>query len=107
MKSLGLKGVLAIAGLAAGLILCPACKAQSEIAPDHFDGTDFWETRVRKVHALKHKPTAERLNRSRTSPRPGHSLERVAKQNGSVPVRPTSPLAVNRKKQVSVSANKP
>jgi hypothetical protein len=30
-------------GLAAGLILSPASKAQSEIAPDHFDGTDSWE----------------------------------------------------------------
>jgi hypothetical protein len=30
-------------GLAAGLILSPASKPQSEIAPDHFDGTDSWE----------------------------------------------------------------
>ena len=44
MKSLAsLKMSVTLVGLAAGLVFSPACKAQSEIAPDHFDGTDSWE----------------------------------------------------------------
>lgn len=44
MKSLGLLRIALIsAGFASVLVLSPACKGQSEIAPDHFDGTDSWE----------------------------------------------------------------
>jgi hypothetical protein len=29
------------------LLLSPTCKAQSEVSPDHFDGTDSWATASR------------------------------------------------------------
>ena len=38
-------------GIGAALLLTPACKAQSEISPDHFDGTDSWALASQKVHA--------------------------------------------------------
>ena len=38
-------------GIGAALVLTPACKAQSEISPDHFDGTDSWALASQKVHA--------------------------------------------------------
>ena len=40
-------------GLGAFLLLAPAAHAQSEIAPDHFDGTDPWEIAL----AAKTRPT--------------------------------------------------
>ena len=38
-------------GIGAALLLPPACKAQSEISPDHFDGTDSWAVAVQTVNA--------------------------------------------------------
>ena len=38
-----------LVALATTLVLSPACKAQFEIAPDHFDGTDSWETKAHKA----------------------------------------------------------
>lgn len=41
-------------GLGAALVLTPACRAQSEINPDHFDGADSWEWAAH--HAAVQKP---------------------------------------------------
>src|SRR5258708_12059986 len=40
-------------------VFAPSCKAQSEVSPDHFDGTDSWEIAARKPVAAKgkHAPT--------------------------------------------------
>lgn len=35
--------------LGAALVLSPASRAQPEIAPDHFHGTDSWEAAARKA----------------------------------------------------------
>ena len=43
-------------GLGGALVLTPACKAQSEISPDHFGGTDSWATAARAVHAQQQNP---------------------------------------------------
>jgi hypothetical protein len=57
-----LKIPVLLAGFGALLFLAPACKAQSEISPDHFDGTDAWEIAARKPVAQKLKPTPERAS---------------------------------------------
>jgi hypothetical protein len=50
MKSFSLlKLPVLLFGFGAALVLSPACRAQSEIAPDHFDGTDPWETAAHRV----------------------------------------------------------
>lgn len=46
-----LKLTLAVFGVGAALLLTPACKAQSEISPDHFDGTDSWAVAAHTVNA--------------------------------------------------------
>src|SRR5260370_21434999 len=46
-----------VVGFGALLFLAPACKAQSEVSPDHFDGTDPWEIAARKPVAAKAKST--------------------------------------------------
>lgn len=45
------KLALATFGIGAALLLTPSCKAQSEINPDHFDGTDSWAVAAQTVHA--------------------------------------------------------
>ena len=40
-RLMGMTGVLALV-LMGAMFLAPSCKAQSEISPDHFDGTDSW-----------------------------------------------------------------
>src|SRR5258708_9269107 len=38
-------------------VFAPSCKAQSEVSPDHFDGTDAWEIAARKPVATGAKLT--------------------------------------------------
>jgi len=54
-----LKIPVLLAGFGALLFFAPACKAQSEISPDHFDGTDAWEIAARKPVAQKLKAVPE------------------------------------------------
>ena len=44
-------------GLGALLFFTPSCKAQSEVSPDHFDGTDPWEMAARKPVTPRATPT--------------------------------------------------
>jgi hypothetical protein len=67
MKSLDLfklPGILV--SLAAVLVLTPASKAQSEIAPDHFDGTDSWEA------AAHHKVAGSKSQQERVATQANH-----------------------------------
>jgi len=50
-----LKIPMMLVGLGGALLLAPACKAQSEVSPDHFDGTDSWEIAARTPVAPKTK----------------------------------------------------
>ena len=43
-------------GFGALLFFSPTCKAQSEVNPDHFDGTDPWEIAARKPVTSRTKP---------------------------------------------------
>jgi hypothetical protein len=54
-----LKLPVLLAGFGALLFFTPTCKAQSEISPDHFDGTDPWEIAARKPVAPKAKAAPE------------------------------------------------
>jgi hypothetical protein len=42
-----LKIPVILVGLGTLLLFTPTCKAQSEVSPDHFDGTDSWEIAAR------------------------------------------------------------
>ena len=50
-----LKLPVLLAGFGALLFFSPTCKAQSEVNPDHFDGTDTWEIAARKPVTPKTK----------------------------------------------------
>jgi hypothetical protein len=51
-----LKIPMILVGLGGAFLLAPACKAQSEVSPDHFDGTDTWEIAARTPVTAKVKP---------------------------------------------------
>jgi hypothetical protein len=44
-----------VLGFGALVVFAPTCKAQSEVSPDHFDGTDAWEIAARKPVGAKAK----------------------------------------------------
>jgi hypothetical protein len=48
-----------VLGFAAAMLIAPQCRAQFEIDPDHFDGTDSWQAAaLAKVHVPKTNPAA-------------------------------------------------
>ena len=69
------KLTLVACGIGAALLLTPACKAQSEISPDHFDGTDSWavaaqtvNTPLRKLRVAKASLTAKSQKTAQNPP---------------------------------------
>lgn len=56
-----LKLSVLLLGIGAVLLLAPASKAQSEISPDHFDGTDSWAAAA-AVHPPMHKRTGAKAS---------------------------------------------
>ena len=87
-------------GIGAALVLTPVCKAQSEISPDHFDGTDSWATAARPVHAPPQKQTAAKplvQAKSQKEAR-GSSFQLAAAREVSKPVR-REVVAADRKRK--------
>ena len=87
------KMCVTLVGLAAGLVFSPACKAQSEIAPDHFDGTDSWEAAAHRQATRSKSPLkrlAAKTNHSKLTAR--FALQRTDKpQIGRSPNTPAVP----------------
>jgi len=62
MKSFGLlKLPVLLLGFGAGVLFAPACKAQAEVSPDHFDGTESWVAAPPRPAAVakKHSPVSQ------------------------------------------------
>src|ERR1700726_1861596 len=102
MKSLALFKISGIlVGLAAVLVLTPASKAQSEIAPDHFDGTDSWEAAAHhKVAGSKsqQEPLATPANHHRLGSRA--SLQLTTKRQVATRSGQSTPAIADRRKAV-------
>lgn len=58
-------------GFGALLLVAPSCKAQSDVSPDHFDGTDAWEVTARKPVAPKTKVTLTAVSRQAQNEKAG------------------------------------
>ena len=71
-----LKIPMVLVGVGALVIFAPSCKAQSEVSPDHFDGTDAWEVAARKPLAPKAKAAA--------APTVFEAMDKKASANASV-----------------------
>ena len=100
--------VLAL-GAAAALLLTPACKAQSEISPDHFDGTDSWATAARPVHAQpKKQPVAKpSLQAKSQNASQGSAFQLAAVREVTKPVRRETGAADRNRKPASPNSDKP
>lgn len=89
-----------LAGLGAVVLLPPAAKAQSEIAPDHFDGTDSWEVsnraQVVKINKTQHKAGAVQAHARKPSTA-GVAQSSKATSPATTPARETVVVAENRK----------
>jgi hypothetical protein len=82
------------------LVLAPQSRAQSEIAPDHFDGTDSWAAAAAsaKAPAQKAKPQpALATSQARDNMPAAPTLEPVAARSVAAPLR--SDAIVTRKRK--------
>ena len=95
-------GVL-LFGTAAVLFLAPASKAQSEISPDHFDGTDSWEMAVQSLHAAKHIRSGVKSHLHRQNQRTvgGSTQLAAARENSEAATQDAA--AVDRKRRTAAN----
>ena len=102
MKSFSLlKLPVLLTGFGALLLFSPACKAQSEVNPDHFDGTDTWEVAARKPVTSQAKPTQKLGAFQAQSQKAGASVQLAAIRDTSNPV-PPDVVAVQDKRKTAV-----
>jgi hypothetical protein len=97
-----LKIPVVLVGLGALLLFTPGCKAQSEVSPDHFDGTDSWEIAARTPVAPRTKPapaTASHQARNKKAGS-GASLQLAAVRDLSKS-SPRNALAVQDKRKLA------
>ena len=108
MKSFSLLRLAVLsASFGALLFFTPTCKAQSEVSPDHFDGTDSWEVAARKAAAPNAKAAAERKSYQAQDKKAGlsASLKLAAVRDTSNPTD-HSAVAIQDKRKMAV-ARKP
>jgi hypothetical protein len=85
------------------MLFTPNCKAQSEVSPDHFDGTDPWEIAARKPVAPKTRPATapgsyQAQNKKTDS---GVSLQ-LASEREVLKSSPRDAVALQDKRKVAV-----
>ena len=104
MKSFSLlKLPVLVVGFGALLLFSPACKAQSEVNPDHFDGTDTWEVAARKPVASQGKASQKPGAFQAQSQRAGSSASvRLATVRDLSNSMPRNTVAVQDKRKPTV-----
>lgn len=92
-----------LVGLGAALALAPPSRAQSEVAPDHFDGTDSWAAAAAaKVPAPKAKQFPVAATQARNQKLSTHATPLLASaKNFSESQRPEV-LAIQDKRNARV-----
>lgn len=83
----------------AALIFSPACKAQSEVDPDHFDGTDSWQTAVTRQAPAPKRNQANAVVGNKKSAS-GASVQMAAERQSSQAVRPEA-VALQEERKAS------
>lgn len=96
-------------GIGGAMVLTPACKAQAEISPDHFDGTDSWATAARPVHPQPQKQTAAKPSLQAKSQKAAqgsafqlaavHEVLKPVRREAVADDRKRRPVAANSEKQ--------
>ena len=100
MKSFTLlKMALIGLGFGAVLVFTPSCRAPSEISPDHFDGTDSWETAAKTLtpHALHSSAPKNQLAKTKLARAPS-TLQLAADRQVSAPQGPDAVAIPDKRK---------
>jgi hypothetical protein len=111
MKSFAmLKMAVALLGFGALLAFTPSCRAQSEINPDHFDGTDSWEVAARTPapHAAASRASRNQQaqnKQAQSKPASKSSTFQLAAERQSSAPQPHDAVAIQDKRKPS--ARKP
>ena len=89
-------------GIVAAMLFTPACKAQSEVSPDHFDGTDSWAMAAQPSHARPQKQPASKPSLQAKSQKEtkGSSFQLAAARDASKPVSREA-VAIDRKRKTA------
>lgn len=95
-------------GVGAALVLTPSCKAQSEISPDHFDGTDSWARSARPDHAQPPKQAAAKpsLRARRQQAAQSSTFQLAEAREFAKPVRREADAA-DRNRKPATNSDKP
>lgn len=93
--------VLCLGGV---LVLAPQSRAQSDVAPDHFDGTDSWATAAsaKATSQKAHQPSSSVISDARPDKSAAPTLQPVAARTVTTPRRAASK---NRKAAAPKSSN--
>ena len=96
-------------GAAAALLLTPACKAQSEVSPDHFDGTDSWAAATRPVQAQPKKQFIAKPSLQAKSQKAGQdsAFQLAAVREATKPVRQEAGVVDHKRKPPAPNSDKP
>jgi hypothetical protein len=89
-------------GIGGALLLTPTCRAQSEISPDHFDGTDSWAAAAQAVRPPMHKATGVKASlqaQSQKAPQVS-AVQLAAAREAAKPVRQDA-VVTDRKPKVA------
>jgi hypothetical protein len=98
-----LKIPVLLLGFGAVMLFAPACKAQSEVSPDHFDGTDPWEIAARKPVAPKTRPTTGTGSYQAQDKKAGSAASlQLASAREVLKPSPRDAVAVQDKRKVAV-----
>lgn len=103
-----LKIPMALVGLGAALVLAPSCKAQSEVSPDHFDGTDSWEIAARTPMPAKAKPaTAAGLYQAQNKKTGSGATMQLAAVREVTKASPRNAVALQDKRKTATRKSDP
>ena len=106
MKHL-LKLAVLLLGIGASALFTPACRAQSEVSPDNFDGTDTWAAAAQATRPAAHKQTG--VNAALPAEKKGAQaspFQLAAARELSKPVRREAVVRDRKRKTAAVSPEK-
>src|ERR1700719_1930408 len=105
MRSFGMLRIsMIVLGFAAAMFITPQCRAQFEIDPDHFDGTDSWQAAtLAKVHVRKtNRASAGAGGQALHGNTSGHTTLRSAATRNVSKAQGPEVVAVQNKRKASI-----
>lgn len=104
-----LKLSVLVLGVGGALLLTPTSRAQSEISPDHFDGTDSWAASAKAVRPPMHKPTGPTASLQAQSQKlpQASAVQLAAAREAAKPVRQDAVVIDHKRKVADRNPEKP